>query len=64
MEFSEVGRLKRGIKGGHPRWADYMTIRWGIDMIEGECFRPQSWLTISRYEHQSDEDEDTYSRER
>jgi hypothetical protein len=40
MESSEVRRLKRGIKGGHPRWADYMTIGWGIDMIEGECFRP------------------------
>jgi hypothetical protein len=36
VEFSEVRRLKRSIKGGHPRWADYMTIGWGIDMIEGE----------------------------
>ena len=64
VEFSEIGRLKRGIKGGHPRWADYMTIGWGIDMIEGECFRPRSWLTMLRYEHQSGQHEDTYSRER
>jgi hypothetical protein len=64
MEFSEVGRLERGIKGGHPRWADYMTIGWGIDMIEGECFRPRSWLTMLRYEHQSGKHEETYSRER
>jgi hypothetical protein len=42
MELSEVGRLKRSIKGGHSRWADYMTIGCGIDMIEGECFRPRS----------------------
>jgi hypothetical protein len=51
MEFSEVGRLKRSIKGGHPRWADYMRIGWGIDMIENECFRPRSWPSMLRDEH-------------
>ncbi len=63
MELSEVGRLKRGIKDSHPMWADYMTIRGGINMIEGECFGPWSWLTMYRYEQYSDKHEDIYSRE-
>lgn len=54
MEFSKVGRLKGGIKDGHPRWADDMTIGRGIDMIEGECFGPLSWLTMFLYNEASE----------
>jgi hypothetical protein len=64
MKLSEVRRLKRSIESGDPRWGDYMRIGWGMDMIEGECFRPRSWLTMLRHEHQSGMHEHTYSRRR